>query len=144
MQRISRAPELSATLSRDSCWITKWPPAVPRARGGAAGRAGQGRRVQPLAVPEANPRTPIQRRHATSAVGAWGGRRSSGSRHTLDQAPALGLGQRPGLDDADGVALARLVALVMGMKGPRATHHLLVSRVPASDVDPHGDRFLRL
>src|SRR6476646_5577684 len=103
MQRISRAPELSATFSLDSCWITKWPPAVPRARGGDAGRAGQGRRVQPLVVPKANPRTQAQRRHAASSVGAWGGRRSLGPLQNLDQAPALRLRQRPGLDDPYGV-----------------------------------------
>src|SRR6266704_3108895 len=31
MQRISRAPVLSATRSLDSCWITSLPPRLPRA-----------------------------------------------------------------------------------------------------------------
>src|SRR6187549_3255032 len=144
MQRISRAPELSATLSLDSCWIMRWPLPVRRARGGDAGRAGQGRRAQPLVVPKASPRTQIQRRHATSSVGAWGGEGSSRLLHHLDQAPALGLRQRPGLDHAHHVALAGLVALVVGVQRPRAADHLLVDRVATDDVDPHRDRFLPL
>src|SRR4029077_20512334 len=90
MQRISRAPELSATLSLDSCWII------------ALFRLLQ----------------------------------------YLDQAPALRLRQWPGLDHADDVALARLVALVVGVQGARAAHDLLVGRVAARRVDPHRDRFL--
>src|SRR6185295_14307003 len=93
MQRISLAPELSATFSLDSCWI----------------------KVASLGLLE-----------------------------NLDQAPALGLRQRPGLDDADGVALAGLVALIVCVQGPRAADDLLVGRVTAHDVDPDGDRFLAL
>src|SRR5205085_1023145 len=90
MQRISRAPELSATLSLDSCWII----ALPRLL------------------------------------------------HHVDEAPALGLGERPGLDHADHIALAGLVALVMGVQLGRAADDLLVSAVTAGDVDADGDRLV--
>src|SRR5215467_9528164 len=93
MQRISLAPELSATFSLDSCWIT----------------------VASLRLLE-----------------------------DLDQAPALCLRKRPRLDHAYGVALAGLIALVVRVEGPRAADDLLVGRVAADDVDPHGDRFLAL
>src|SRR5215218_9551864 len=90
MQRISRAPELSATLSLDSCWII----ALPRLL------------------------------------------------HDVDQAPALGLGERPGLDHPDHVALAGLVALVVSVQLGRAADDLLVGAVTAGDVDADGDRLV--
>src|SRR5215208_1651284 len=87
MQRISRAPELSATLSRVSCW--------------------------------------------TIAL--------SDSLHDLEQAPALGLRQRPRLDDPHRVALLRLVAGVVGVKRRAAAHDLLVSGVAAGGRDLDGE-----
>src|SRR6478672_9275840 len=92
MQRISRAPELSATFSLDSCWIISLPRLL----------------------------------------------------HHVDQAPALGLRQRPGLDHADHVALAGLIALVVSVKLGRAADDLLVSAVTAGDVDADRDRFVAL
>src|SRR5689334_21777764 len=92
MQRISRAPELSATFSLDSCWIISLPRLL----------------------------------------------------HHVDQAPALGLRQRSGLDHADHVALAGLVALVVSVKLGRAADDLLVSAVAAGDVDADGDRLVAL
>src|SRR5689334_10039738 len=92
MQRISRAPELSATLSLDSCWII----ALPRLL------------------------------------------------HDVDQAPALGLRERTGLDHADHVALAGLVALVVRVQLGRGADDLLVGAVTAGDVDADGDRFVAL
>src|SRR5918994_7521440 len=92
MQRISRAPELSATLSFDSCWIT-----------------GSLRLLQ-----------------------------------DLDQAPALGARERPGLDHADEVALVGLVALVVGVQGARVPDDLLVAGVSPDDVDLDGDRLVGL
>src|SRR5829696_3061994 len=94
MQRISRAPELSATFSLDSCWIVL------------------------ASLP--------------------------GLLDYVDQAPALRLRQRPGLDDANDVALAGLVALIVRVQRPRAAHDLLVGGVAADDVDPHRDRLLAL
>src|SRR5437763_3031474 len=101
MQRISRAPVLSATRRRVSAWITRWPPAGVR-------------------------------------------RGSSGALQHLGEPPALGLAERPGLDQADSVALVRLVALVVGAERGRPADDLLVLAVAACDVDPDGDRLVRL
>src|SRR5680860_1199353 len=90
MQRISRAPELSATFSLDSCWI-----------------------IALLRLLQ-----------------------------DLDQAPALRLRKGSGLDHADRVALAGLVALVVRMQRARTAHDLLVGRVAPRRVNPHRDRFL--
>src|SRR3954447_770621 len=92
MQRISRAPELSATRSLDSCWI-----------------------IDLLRLLQ-----------------------------DLDQAPALGPRQRPGLDDPHQVALTSLVALVMRVQLARAAHDLLVLRMAPGDLNRHGDRLVRL
>src|SRR5215204_5106390 len=92
MQRISRAPELSATLSLDSCWIIPLPRLL----------------------------------------------------HHVDQAPTLGLRQRPGLDHSDHVALAGLVALIVRVQLGRAANDLLVGAVTASRVDANGDRLVAL
>src|SRR5882757_7261616 len=94
MQSSSRAPELSATLSRDSCWIIR----------GLLARF----------------------------------------LDDVDQTPALGLGQGAGLDDADHVALAGLVALVVRVQRARAADDLLVGAVAAGDFDLHGDRLVAL
>src|SRR5581483_4035063 len=94
MQRISRAPELSATLSLDSCWIT---------------------RQTSLRLLE-----------------------------NLDQPPALGAGERTRLHDADEIALAGLVARIVGVEGARPAHDLLVLRVAPCDLDLDGDRLVRL
>src|SRR5262245_46273841 len=94
MQSSSRAPELSATFSRDSCWIIS------------------------LYL--------------------------AGFLDDVDQAPALGLRQGAGLDDADDVALAGLVALVVRVQPARAADDLLVGPVPAGDFDPHRDRLVAL
>src|SRR5215207_5881470 len=94
MQRISRAPELSATRNLDSCWITE----------------------------------------PTSLC----------LLQDLDQAPALRPRDRAGLHHPDQIALARLVAGVVGVQGAGAAHDLLVLRVPPSDLDLHGDRLVGL
>src|ERR1041385_1926594 len=94
MQRISRAPELSATLSLDSCWII-------------------GRSLLRLL-------------------------------DDVDQAPALRLRERAGLDDANHVALAGLVALVVRVQRPRAADDLLVGGMATDDVDLDRDRFFAL
>src|SRR6202042_3642916 len=60
----------------------------------------------------------------------------------VDETPTLGLRERAGLDDADHVALAGLVALVVRVQGARAADDLLVSRVTAGDVDADGDRLV--
>src|SRR6201996_3496776 len=91
MQSSSRAPELSATLSRDSCWIIS---SLPRLL------------------------------------------------DDVDEAPTLGLRQRPGLDDPHHVALAGLVALVVSVQRARAADDLLVGRGTAGGGDADGDRLV--
>src|SRR5437764_3247583 len=93
MQRISRAPVLSAILRRDSCWIIESP-------------------------------------------------RSPGGLHDLGQAPALRLGQRTRLDDADDVADLRLVLLVVRVELDAAPNDLLVALVRAAQLDLDDDRLV--
>src|SRR5436305_4271724 len=93
MQRISRAPVLSAILRRDSCWIIESP-------------------------------------------------RSPGGLHDLGQAPALRLGQRTRLDDADDVADLRLVLLVVRVELDAAPDDLLVALVRADQLDLDNDRLV--
>src|SRR5947207_2487609 len=121
MQRISRAPELSATLSLDSCWINRAsPPPSKRKR----------------AVIPAQPGFVRERRGARSP--------SSCSLQHLDQPPALGARARRRFDDADDVALLGLVSLVVGVNGARPPNDLLVGGMAAGDFDPDGDRLVGL
>src|SRR4051794_4394466 len=92
MQRISRAPVLSATRRRVSFWIT----ALLRLL------------------------------------------------QDLDQAPALQARERAGLDDADEVALAGLVVLVVGVQRLRRADDLLVAAMPAGGLGADGDRLVGL
>src|SRR3954468_8607090 len=93
MHRISLAPVLSATLSRDSCWIIGL---LPRALLGLL--------------------------------------------EDLDDAPALGGRQRPGLHDLDLVADDALVLLVVRLELAGATHDLAVETVLHAVLheDHHG------
>src|SRR5919109_4190620 len=92
MQSSSRAPVLSATRTRVSCWIIR---------------------------------------------GA-----SSSFLEDLGEAPVLGLGQRPGLDDAHGVANAGGVALVVRVELRRTADDLLVARVRLHRLDEDDDRLV--
>src|SRR3979411_516945 len=58
--------------------------------------------------------------------------RSSGFLHHLDHAPALVLGDRPGLHDAHQIADPALVGLVVRLEVLAALHDLLVERVTAT------------
>src|SRR5213593_3382155 len=93
MQSSSRAPVLSATFRRVSCWITG---ALP------------------------------------------------GLLHDLGEAPVLRLRDPARLDDADGVADAGGVLLVVRMELARAPDDLLVLRVQLRHVDLDDDRLLAL
>src|SRR5690349_4835609 len=114
MQRISRAPVLSATRSRDSCWITSTPVCLPvlrpPSRAGGAWRnlslAGRpvGRPVQLSGL------MPPPKRKPWSAN--WCSRSSLGLLEDLHDAPALGGRQRTGLHQEDTVADAAGVLLV--------------------------------
>src|SRR5687767_14170624 len=90
MQRISRAPELSATRSFVSCWIT----------------------VSPSLLQD------------------------------LEQPPAFRARQRPGLDDADDVALLRLIGFVVGAKLAGPANDLLVGSMAPHDRDLDRDRLV--
>ena len=71
----------------------------------------------------------------------------SGSLGTLqhfDQPPALAARHRAALLDADGVARARVVALVVGVQLDRGAHDLVVALVAPHHVDAHGDRLVGL
>src|SRR4051812_46085553 len=142
MQSSSRAPVLSATRRRDSCWITGEPPGdgspplgcEPQARQGRSLRSGWTARAQAgtqhcaaARAPEVNELSP-------------GG--SPSGLHDLCQPPALRLRQRTGLDDAHDVARLRRVALVVGMELGRAADHLLVARVRAHGLDLDHDRLV--
>src|SRR5689334_15063453 len=93
MQSSSRAPVLSATLRRDSCWI-----------------------ISPLPRPL----------------------------HDLREAPALRLRERSRLDDADRVADAGGVRLVVRVELDRAADDLLVLRMALDHVDLDDDRLVAL
>src|SRR6478609_7908662 len=122
MQRISLAPVLSATLSRDSCWII----------GSSPCRAGSqvGTRAW---------------RNSVSDLGrAPRGVVLLGLLEDLDDAPALRGRQRAGLLDPHAVADAALVLLVVGLQLARATQHLAVERVLHPVLDGDDDGLLHL
>src|SRR6266568_4318590 len=61
--------------------------------------------------------------------------------HDLDQAPALGLGQRAGLLDAHAVADFGFVLFIVGVKLLIAGHDFLELRMRKPPLDPHDDGF---
>src|SRR6476619_6574819 len=111
MQRISFAPVLSATLSRDSCWIIGISPGCLAGSQCWTEPGGTGGVVVLLCLLE-----------------------------DLDDAPALGGRQRTGLLDPDPVADAALVRLVVRLELAGAPQDLAVQRVlhPVLDGDDHG------
>src|SRR6478672_2772468 len=122
MQRISLAPVLSATLSRDSCWII----------GSSPCRAGSqvGTRAW---------------RNSVSDLGrAPRGVVLLGLLEDLDDAPALRGRQRAGLLDPHAVADAALVLLVVGLQLARAAEDLAVERVLDPVLDGDDDGLLHL
>src|SRR5687767_6030546 len=118
MQRISFAPVLSATLSRDSCWIicfslSSW-----------------------FSTHEA----PSLAEHVVGYRARPGERWLLGLLEDLHDAPALRGGQRAGLHHEDPVADAALVLLVMRLELARAAQDLAVQGVldPVLDGHDHG------
>src|SRR5690242_5882282 len=116
MQRISLAPVLSATLSRDSCWIIGISPGC---------RAGSQVRTDPS----------LAERVVVVLLGLL---------EDLDDAPALGRGQRAGLLDPHAVTDAALVLLVVGLQLARAAQDLAVERVLHPVLDGDDDGLLHL
>src|SRR5450759_575538 len=123
MHRISFAPELSATFRRVSCWITGHDSSGPTERFGAQvaqmlGAAEHRSERTRWCVREE--RKPQRRRWAawaskirSASLEAWP---SPGLLHDLEQAPALLLGDGARLGDADQVADAALVLLVVHLE----------------------------
>src|SRR5712692_9478043 len=60
----------------------------------------------------------------------------------LEEPPALSARERARLLDADDVALAGLVLLVVGVQRVTAANDLLVDGVAPSALDAHGDRLV--
>src|SRR3954447_7722664 len=116
MQRTSFAPVLSATLSRDSCWIT-W----------QTSSSGRLRRAVPLSRRSSSLRSSLLR-----------------SLHDLHDSPALGRGQRTGLHQLDPVAGAAVVVLVVGLEPRRTPHDLAVERVLHAVLDLDHDGLVHL
>src|SRR6478672_2522080 len=111
MHRISLAPVLSATRSRDSCWITFL---SPKRRAGSLLDPSGGR--------------------------AWPNRELLGLLEDLHQAPALGGAERAGLHDEDAVADSGGVGLVVRLDLAGAADDLAVEGVldAVLDLDDNG------
>src|SRR3954469_15285422 len=116
MQSTSLAPLLSATRSRVSCWIIRLAPAS-------------------LADdPKAGSLSHLFARCA----------RSPCTLQDLEEAPALGLRQRPGLLDANAIALAGVVLLVVDVQLLGALQGLAVQRVAHAVDNLHHDGLVHL
>src|SRR3954447_6354103 len=149
MQRISFAPVLSATRSRDSCWITSLllclrASAVVRARTGVphlTHTTTAGAHARAVHAPDGRPvpwRSP--RRGPTD----HGTRCLLRLLEHLDQPPTLARRQRPGLHDLHAVADARDVVLVVGLQLARAAEDLAVEAVLHAVLDLDDDGLLPL
>src|SRR4051812_1781340 len=106
MQRISLAPVLSATRSRDSCWIIAYScrPAGSRPQLG---------RAWPHVVAVMHTSRRVSLASAPAARGQLGWCCLLGLLEDLDQTPPLGGRQRPRLHDEDQVTDARRALLVV-------------------------------
>src|SRR5688500_14558378 len=145
MQRISRAPVLSATRSRDSCWITDRH--LPRRSCPIAAQGGgwQGRRERPCLDGMGVTEDAARRRPARpSGCELCGRGRSLCSLHDLRETPVLRLRERARLDDPDDIPDLGLVALVVDVEALGAPHDLLVAAVRLDRVDLDDDRLVGL
>src|SRR4051812_42562180 len=126
MQRISRAPVLSATRSRDSCWIMSDPPRDGSASLACEAQAVQGRRLRSGAGARARPRTP---ECAADRAPEMRQLLLGGSLSLLEhfgETPVLRLRERARLDDPYEVADLGRVLLVVRVELGRAANDLLV------------------
>src|SRR6266480_4890508 len=143
MQRISRAPVLSATLRRDSCWITE----RHLSRNSCSGAAKTEQRKDAGSIRSRwlrmRPRTTrcdgLQPHPECEGCRRW---RSLSCLHDFREAPALRLGQRARLDDADDVADVRGVLLVVSVELHAPPDDLLVALVRGDQVDLDDDRLV--
>src|SRR4249919_1053249 len=111
MHKISLAPVLSATLSRDSCWI----------------------------ISALSSQT-CQRMAAIAATGADKSVSLLGLLEDFDEAPALGSAQRPGLHNAYPITNGGTVLLVVCLEPAGLAQHLAVQAVlhPVLDRNHNG------
>src|SRR5919112_1048966 len=116
MHKISLAPVLSATRSRDSCWITSTPSRASRSCAGPPG--------------------------SSSALTA--GSRSLCLLENLDQPPALGRRQRAGFHQQHPVSDSRGVRLVMRFYLGGGSHHLAVQGVLLTVLKRHHNGLVHL
>src|SRR3954463_8652510 len=123
MQRISFAPVLSATRSRDSCWITSISCLSAGSPGAAQRAAPEAWRNCPAGLP------------AGDLLGLL---------EDLYDAPALRRGQRPGLHEEDTVADTRGVLLVVRLELVRTADDLAVQRVLDTVLDGDDDGLVHL
>src|SRR3954453_11401969 len=122
MQRISLAPVLSATRSRDSCWITSE----------LLRHAGSLERSLAELDSDATPGGAVDR---TALLGAL---------EDLDDPPPLRRRERPRLTDEDEVADAGDVALVVRLDLARAAQNLAVEGVLDAVLDLDDDGLVHL
>src|SRR5262249_12089595 len=143
MQRISRAPVLSATRSLDSCWITDGLLSYGPRPMAAQRVASQGRRECSYLEGTSATEDAARRRAAHASGHGACDRWSSFSRlDDLCQAPVLRLRQRTRLDNPYDVADLRLVLLVVGVEPRRAPYDLLVLGMCLHGIDTDDDRLV--
>src|SRR5690554_5217946 len=127
MHRISLAPVLSATRSRDSCWITVRSPRCQLV----------------LAPPAAGPSLAERCEWFLAGVSGGAARRRGvvllRLLQDLHHAPALGRAQRAGLHDQDAVADAGGVGLVVRLDLAALAQDLAVERVLDAVLDDDDD-----
>src|SRR3954451_15958466 len=153
MQRISFAPVLSATRSRDSCWITSLLPCLRNVHVGPPvfrsapthGRTAAGSRSEFLRPGPSGPwKTRAPDRGRPTTVPAASSAFLLGLLQDLDQPPPLGGRRRPGLHDLHAVTDAGDVLLVVGLQLARAPDDLAVEAVLHAVLDLDDDGLLHL
>src|SRR6266508_5420879 len=150
MHSNSRAPVLSATFRRDSCWITDaHHPGRTLSIAGQRGvshwrsRLRRSRKRSCSKCTGATEDTARRRagRPSGHVLSGWGPSLLRGLQH-LSQTPVLRLRERTRLDDAHQVADLRLVLLVVGVELHAAPDHLFVALVCAHGLDLDDDRLV--
>src|SRR5919198_4814717 len=143
MHRSSRAPVLSATFRRLSCWITDRRLPCGSCRLAAHGGGWQGRRERSWPAATGATEDAARRRRVLprrcEIRGRW---RSLGDLDDLGEPPTLRLRERPRLDNADDVAHVRGVLLVVRVELDATADDLLVARVRLDRVDLDDDRLV--
>src|SRR4051794_16279697 len=143
MHRSSRAPVLSATRSRDSCWITGVPSSRScslAAKSKPCKDAGSARSRRLRARLRTRQGAALQRARECEMEG--GPPSLPRGLHDFNQSPVLGLRDRSRLHDADDIADVRGVLLVVRVELDAAPDDLLVARMRLDRVDLHHDRLV--